>query len=283
MFGYITINKPELRIREYETYHAWYCGLCRALKDGYGRKGQLTLTYDMTFLVVLLSGLYEPKTEQGAARCVAHPTTKHGYLVNDISAYAADMNVLMAYYKSLDDWNDEHKIAKGALAKSLAGSVARIRQTYPEKVARIEEAMARLGQAEKDGSLNFDEMAGLFGQVMAELFLYREDEWRVVLYRCGFYLGKFIYLMDAYEDLEEDHEKGTFNPLFEREGQKDFDAWCGQILTMMMTESARAFEVLPIVQDAELLRNIIYAGVWNRYEQVQLRRSQNRGKDERSV
>lgn len=103
------------------------------------------------------------------------------------------------------------------------------------------------------------------------------------MYRCGFYLGKFIYLMDAYEDLEEDHEKGTFNPLFEREGQKDFDAWCGQILTMMMTESARAFEVLPIVQDAELLRNIIYAGVWNRYEQVQLRRSQNRGKDERSV
>ena len=97
MFGYITINKPELRIREYETYHAWYCGLCRVLKDGYGRKGQLTLTYDMTFLVVLLSGLYEPKTEQGVARCVAHPTTKHGYLVNDISAYAADMNVLMAY------------------------------------------------------------------------------------------------------------------------------------------------------------------------------------------
>ena len=132
--------------------------------------------------------------------------------------------------------------------------------------------MEALSEGEKKGITDLDYMAGNFGKIMGELFVYRDDEWKDVLYRTGFFLGKFIYLMDAYEDLEEDRKKGAYNPLLPLADRSDFDAWCGQILTMMMSECARSFEVLPIVQDADILRNILYAGVWNRFEQVKDRR-----------
>ena len=70
MFGYIAINKAEMKFKDYDVYQAYYCGLCRRLKECYGKRGQLTLSYDMTFLIVLLTGLYEPKTVTGETRCI---------------------------------------------------------------------------------------------------------------------------------------------------------------------------------------------------------------------
>ena len=86
MFGYIIVHKPELKVREYETYKASYCGLCRSLKKRHGRIGQMTLSYDMTFLALLLTGLYEPETITGCERCIAHPVGKNLFL----DAYAKD-------------------------------------------------------------------------------------------------------------------------------------------------------------------------------------------------
>ena len=103
---------------------------------------------------------------------------------------------------------------------------------------------------------------------MAELFLYRQDQWEPTLRRMGFYLGKFIYLMDAYEDLEEDLKKGRYNPLRELKDREDYEQTCEKILKLMMAEASRAFERLPILKDAEILRNILYAGVWTRYGQL---------------
>ncbi len=63
MFGYISINKAEMKFKDYDVYHSYYCGLCKVLKECYGRRGQVTLSFDMTFLVILLTGLYEPDTK----------------------------------------------------------------------------------------------------------------------------------------------------------------------------------------------------------------------------
>ncbi len=95
MFGYIIVHKPELKVREYETYKASYCGLCRSLKKRHGRIGQMTLSYDMTFLALLLTGLYEPETITGCERCIAHPVNRHHFRQNQYFDYAADMNVLL--------------------------------------------------------------------------------------------------------------------------------------------------------------------------------------------
>ena len=108
MFGYIVVHRPELKVREYEAYEAAYCGLCRSLKRRHGRLGQMTLSFDMTFLALLLTGLYEPETRTENGRCPAHPVHRHPYRENIFYDYAADMNVVLTYYKCLDDWQDEH-------------------------------------------------------------------------------------------------------------------------------------------------------------------------------
>ena len=109
---------------------------------------------------------------------------------------------------------------------------------------------------------------------MAELFVYRSDEWEEKLRRMGFFFGKFIYLMDAYEDIEDDLKKGRYNPLTELYKKDSFEEDCQQILKMMMAETSRVFEMLPILTDAEILRNILYAGVWTRYGQIRCRRKE---------
>ena len=98
---------------------------------------------------------------------------------------------------------------------------------------------------------------------MAELFVYAEDEWAEKLRRMGFYFGKFIYLMDAYEDIEEDLKQGRYNPFTELYKKETFEQDCQQILKMMMAETSKVFEQLPILEDVEILRNILYAGVWS--------------------
>ena len=110
MYGYVVVNKPELKIKEYDVYRSYYCGLCDELKERYGVNGQLCISYDMTFLLLLLTGLYEPETRKYETRCIAHPLHRHPVSRNDISGYVADMNVLMTYYKCIDDWNDEKKV-----------------------------------------------------------------------------------------------------------------------------------------------------------------------------
>ena len=272
MFGYIVVHKPELRIREYETYRASYCGLCRSLKKRHGRLGQMTLSFDMTFLALLLTGLYEPYTKAGKVRCLAHPLQRHPYRENPYFDYAADMNVILTYYKCLDDWQDEHKFQGLFLAAFLKGRMKKLKNQYGGKIKKTARLLKELRVLEKDNVYNIDRTAGIFGEILSELFVFRRDAWEERLRRMGFFFGKFIYLMDAYEDIEEDLKKGRYNPLAELYKKDTFEQECQQMLKMMMAETSRAFETLPVLEDAAILRNILYAGVWTRYGQIRCRR-----------
>ena len=276
MFGYIVVHKPELKVREYESYRASYCGLCHSLKKRYGRIGQLTLSFDMTFLALLLTGLYEPETISGQGRCLAHPMQKHCYRQNPYFDYAADMNILLTYYKCLDDWNDEKKASARLLSFLLKGKMRKLSVAKQEKSRKIQELLDQLSSCEKENIQDIDKTAGFFGAIMAELFVYAEDEWADKLRRMGFFFGKFIYLMDAYEDIEEDLKQGRYNPLADLYKKDTFEQECQQILKMMMAETSRVFEQLPILEDAEILRNILYAGVWTRYGQIRCRRKETK-------
>lgn len=276
MFGYIVVNKPEMKFREFDMYQSYYCGLCKSLGERYGKRGQMTLSYDMTFLALLLSSLYEPETASGYRRCIAHPVQKHFYRQNEFTDYAADMNLLLSYEKCLDDWNDEHKIKKHVMAALLKSRNQKVYERYPKKIDKIFECMDRIHAYEKTKSQNIDEVAGVFGEIMAEIFAYRQDEWEETLRRMGFFFGKFIYLMDAYEDIETDLKQGTYNPFFAVYKQEDFEEKAGQILLMMMAECSKAYERLPIVENTQILRNILYSGVWSKYDQVKQKRKEQR-------
>ena len=133
MFGYVVMNKPEIRFKDFDLYRSFYCGLCRELREKYGISGQITLTYDMTFVVVLLSALYEPPTQKGTTRCVIHPVCRQPVRKNAATEYGADMNVLLTYYKCMDDWEDEKKFAALGYGKILQRKNNRLSRRYPEK------------------------------------------------------------------------------------------------------------------------------------------------------
>ncbi len=127
--------------------------------------------------------------------------------------------------------------------------------------------------------MDIDKMSGCFGKIMEEIFAYREDMWEPTLRRMGFYLGKFIYLLDAYEDVEKDVENENYNPFTGDYIIKGFEERVRQILIMMLAESCREFEKLPIIKYADILRNILYSGVWCRFEEVSKKRREERERE----
>ena len=267
MFGYIQINQKELKIREYDTYRSYYCGLCHVLSQKFGIGRQVLLGYDMTFLAILLNALYEPEVRKKKRRCLPHPAVSHLQAVSQATDYAADMTLLLAYQKALDDWRDEKNRAKRVLALTLHKEYARLRRVYPRQAKTLEKCIRELSEAEKAGITDPDYVAGLTGTFLGEIFVWKDDLWETDLRRMGFYLGKFIYLMDAYDDLKKDQKRGQYNlliPMKEKDPDQ-FEAQIMAILTDTMSRCCQAFERLPIIQDAGILRNILYGGVWVRY------------------
>lgn len=279
MFGYITICKPELKVKDYYQYKGYYCGLCRTLKEKYGSIGQMTLTYDMTFVVLVLTSLYESDTKMRACRCKVHPIKKIPMLQNEISGYAADLNILLTYYHFIDDWKDDKSVVGLSGTHLLHRKVAKIRGTYKRQARVIQRCLHQIQLLEQENCQNIDLISGCFGELMGELFVYRHDQWEETLRRFGFFLGKFIYLSDAYEDLQDDIAKGRYNPLRELYKNENYEQECFEILTMMMAECSQEFEKLPCLLDAEIIRNILYSGVWTKYRKMQKERLEINAKE----
>ncbi len=283
MFGYININRKELKEESAKAYQSYYCGLCQKLKQNCGARGQMLLNYDMTFLVVLLTGLYEFDHEQTEFTCPIHPTKKQRAWINEATAYAADMNVILAVHNLEDDWKDSRAYTKRAFAKRFAKDYERIRRKYPRQTGAVETYMKKLSLAEAANEENIDLIAGLTGEMLGEIFDWKEDEWAEELRCLSFYLGKFIYLMDAYEDFKKDKKRQEYNPFSQMVCQKegDFETFAKLILTSMMSECAKSFERLPILMHADILRNILYSGVWSRYEYIQIKKRKQQEKKAR--
>ena len=283
MFGYVTVCEPELKVKDLKKYRAYYCGLCRTLKEDYGFMGQMTLTYDMTFAVILLSSLYETTTKHEEHRCKVHPAKRQHMLQNEITSYAAAMNVLLAYYHMEDDWQDDRKVSSLMTKSMIQGKAKKIIEKYPRQSEIIRKSLKELGECEHENSMDIDRAAGCFGRLMAELFVWKEDIWEKTLRKMGFYLGKFVYLMDAYEDLPEDRKKNRYNPLKELAKRPDYEAQMEQILRMMIAESTVRFEQLPCLVDVDILRNILYDGVWNHYNKIQMKKREDNKDEQKSI
>ncbi len=272
MFGYVVAHKPELKMREFHKYKAYYCGLCKVLREKYGFVGQVTLTYDMTFLIILLTSLYESTSKLEEKRCLVHPMKRQKMLSNEITEYAADMNIVLTYYKMEDDWKDEKSPIGLVGMQALRKTYLKLEAKYPRQCDVIRESMKFLAQCEERKEERIDITAGCFGELMGELFVYKQDVWEKTLRKVGFYLGKFIYIMDAYDDVEKDIEKGNYNALKSVYEEADFEEKCREMMNLVLAECANEFEKLPCIEDIEILRNILYAGVWTKYDKKQKER-----------
>ena len=290
MFGYVVVNEQELKIREFNLYRSYYCGMCMDLKEHYGQTGRLTLSYDTVFLSLLLTGLYEPEEVKRSIRCFVHPFEKHASSQNEYTRYAADMGMILSYYSCLDDWKDEKSQAKRLCAAALKGGSGKACALYPDKVSVIREKLDELHALEKtaaDTDLTpaavLDKAAGIFGELLAEVFDCKKDSWSPALRRVGHELGRFIYILDAYDDLEKDMKSGSFNPLMPMKDRPGFDQYVRGVLTMALSDCTAAFETLPVVENIDILRNILYSGIWCKFEEKHRKRSEAAASTERTI
>ena len=266
MLGVMTVRQPELRFREFDRYRGIYCGLCRSIGKRCGAACRLALSFEMTFMAMLLSSLYEPETKQEMHRCVLHPIKKRLMISNEAIDYCADMSALVSFYDLRDGWEDEKKVSRLAASELLKSAAQRAGERWPRQRDAVEQYVKKLHEIEAKNEQNLDAAANLTGEMLGELYVMKQDVYARDLRELGFYLGKFIYLCDCYEDLERDENKGSYNPLLARSTEVDFAANCERMLSDMMARAALAFERLPILQDAEILRNILYSGIWLRFE-----------------
>ena len=277
MFGYIVANRETLSKARQARLKAIYCGLCSVLKTRHGLIGSATLSFDLTFLAMLQNALYEPGEHPGKERCIAHPAQKHDYVVSPVMEYIADMNLALAYHKCRDDWTDDCNPVSASESILLCRAYHSVEKIYPAQCEAIESWLREIHTLESKKIMQIDLPVNATGRLLGFLFIHPEEKaWADELRTIGDGLGRFVYFMDAYEDLPGDLKKHRYNPLEPLKDREDYEALCQSAMTMMIADATEAFERLPIVLDADILRNVLYSGVWSKFAYLQSRRNSSR-------
>jgi len=278
MFGYVRPDLNALPEEARARYRSHYCGLCRALGKRHGQLTRLMLTYDLTYLTIFLSSLYEPEEETGESRCLPHPKKKHAWRSSAITDYAADMTIALTYHKCRDDWQDDRSLPAKAVSALLKKHYQQVKERWPRQCAAIERAMTEQAEIESRRDETPDAAPACFGRLMAALFVMEEDFWTPALSVFGDSLGRCIYMLDAVCDHDQDAKSGSYNPVILM-GKQPEDM--RETLEMLLGSASVAFERLPLLQDEDILRNILYSGLWQGYDECLRRRAQKTTKQEK--
>ena len=259
MFGYVQPLKCELRIKEYDAFRAYYCGLCRELK-AYGKKAQFFVNYDCTFLGLLLDSLKEEEPVFAKHGCAYNPISKKAMVEkNDGIRYAADIAVLLGYYKLKDNWDD--KEFSGICTPLFFRAVKKALRKLPAQGEMIRECLTELKQLEQGKCTDLDRVAHTSGKMLETVFSLADENNRDALAKMGYNLGRWIYLMDALEDAPSDVKKKRYNVLV-KDGALHIDKERLQFaMDFSLAKAAEGFEELQLKRNRELLRNIVYMGV----------------------
>lgn len=270
MFGYVRIAKPELKVKEYELYKAVYCSLCKRLGKSYGLLSRLTLSYDFTFLALLNMSLKDGCDTFSKKRCAFNPFKKCNYCKNDDDIkFPAAAAMILLYYKIKDNIADEKgfkKLGYLLLKPIFSSANKKASKEYPEIKQIVDEYIKEQSVIEATGCFDIDRASDPSGKMLAKLLeLCSDDETQKrILNRLGYCIGRYIYLLDAACDLEEDSEKIRYNPIlvpFEVENSQHIKEHIVPQLYFCINEAARAFELLDIKKYKSVLGNIIYLGL----------------------
>ncbi len=270
MFGFIRPAKSEMRVRELDRFKSVYCGLCHALRARYGRMHTFFLSYDMTFLALVLESLQPEGANTVARRCDASPVRKKNVLeTDDALAYTADLSVLLTYHKLGDTVADERglkRLGARGLRLIIRPGYRRAQQTRPEADSIMRACLAQLAAVERDKLPSIDRAADPFARLLAGCVPDTGDAQTRVLRELFYHIGRWIYLIDACYDVEEDWKSGGYNPITLRyELQEPALASAKDALEITLSRSLAAihaaFELLDIKRDRELIENIICLGL----------------------
>lgn len=291
MLGYVTTEKQELKMREYEIYRGYYCGVCKSIGRRYGQIPRLALSYDAAFLAMVLAGLSSEPDMVSKEHCIIHPIKKNTAIRNDAIDYAADVMLILTWYKLQDDVNDEKKTsAKAALVlmKPIYKKLLASRGPLCDEVGGY---LREMGRLEKAKCANLDQVSETFAKILEAVLLAGpgadDPDTQRILGRLGYHLGKWIYLMDAWDDLEDNIKTGAYNPLIYRheytaaespEAFRDrIRSTCEWHLLVCCGEMGKAMDLLDIQKNNGIIENIVYLGLLRRTEKVLRKEDEKNG------
>ena len=270
LFGFIRACKPELKMREYETYKAVYCSLCKKLGKSYGILSRFTLSYDFTFLALLNMSLSDDCVQFEQKRCAFNPLKKCNYCrCDDALAMPSAAAMIMLYYKIADNIADEKgfkKLGYMILRPFFGSARKKAARRFPMLESIVSEYINTQALLEKDDCRDMDKAADPTAKALGEIFTLCSDDGvqKRVLYRLGYCMGRYIYLLDAACDLKDDIKKGSYNVLkngSEGDTSKYIKDRVEPQLYFCINEACKAFELLDIKKFKTILGNIIYLGL----------------------
>ncbi len=274
MTGYVRMCRSELKMREYDQYKGVYCSLCKRLGKRYGVLLRFALSFDMTFYALLAMALSDTCVGFTQSRCSYNPLKK--CLKCDTTALdtAADITVLMLYYRALDHLEDEGFLKRAGVLTTLPFVKAYYKKAkafLPETDAAFARMTAAQQTLEKAKTASVDAAAEPFALLLQMLCeqLITDDKQKAVLSRFGYCLGRYVYLADAAADMVDDGKKGRYNPLLlsrrvdinDKESVTACQQYAADVLRHCQAECIAAYDLLDIRRFDGILRNILEDGI----------------------
>lgn len=260
MFEYIKNNKKEWSGTDRYIYKKYFNGINYSLKKKIGQKSQTFLNIDMTFLAILLSGIYEPKEKVEIFNSHFPPFKKHKRINSIIIDYVSDMYILLGYYKLYAEYMYTGNILKKRKADSIKPYLNKIKDKYERQIDVIEKSFMKFHEAEKSGEDNLSLVSNFNGEMYQSIFLYKEnDRWSKDLSDMGFAIGKFLYILNSYEDIEHDIKIKKYNPIVKskRFYKVNFETFIRQLIETELKCVRDCFNKMPIEKNYDVLNNIL--------------------------
>ncbi len=282
MFGYVMPDKPEMKIKEFELFRAYYCGVCKSMGRNFGVLSRFALNYDSVFLGLFLSSVNKRKAVIRKEACFANPFKKK-FIARDNKYidYAADINVILTYYKLRDNWDDEKNIPSLLGSGAFSRGYKKAKKRNPDIEAAIGKSIKELSDLEKQKCCSMDKAAEPFALMMADIlssgYEGAKKSVKDSLSWAGYNMGKWIYLIDAYDDIKKDAKSNSYNPLilqFDYKPEQDIEEFKTSIkehvsfnLIHTMSQVANTVELLDI-DNKGIIENIAYLGMYKKTEQI---------------
>lgn len=280
MFGYIRPQKAELLVREYEQYKGVYCSLCRQLGKSYGWFSRMTLSYDCTFYALALMSLKDRCPGFQQRRCVVNPLKKCSYCTGgeEELRLAAALSVILVYQKIRDDIVDNRfgkRIRSYLLLPFAAAARRKAEKEFPELDRIVALAMVEQAAAEQNTGQSVDFYAEPTAKMMEQVFAYGLSAPELspkdrVVRQAGYFLGRWVYIIDAADDLEKDLKEGAFNPFiikyqFDENTTEEFiqdaKAYANQLLNATLSQLVAAVNIMEFHQFGSIVTNVVLQGL----------------------
>lgn len=282
MFGYVLPFKPMLRVCEYEGYRSIYCGVCKTIAREFGTLPRFTLSYDMTFLALMDMSVNEVTLTAQQQRCIAHPMKKRSCADCEGLEYSAYASIILLYHKLCDDREDgnlKEKAISGTARTAFAGAYIKARKKYPRLAHAVEKEMQLQYRLEREGCRDIDRACEPTARIMQAVFreLSADKEQSKRLGAFGYFLGRYVYLADALDDLREDARKGNYNAVasalrlsgeISEEQYKNACEYVSMTANLTLGQLAEEYVKLPVTYYKSIIDNVIYLGLKNVLEQI---------------